>query len=215
MDKIDFELSLKNIPTTNKRDYFVHLTQQTENFIRRMRWKAFFFLQNKEQLYEQENYGFKSLKTAPIIKDLLSFENDLLDIIKGLTFYKFKNCFQKNLDIIVKDINKSEDLYVKSDKTANFYKLSPRNYDKLVTNSLTSSYKKINTDNFNQIDKINSISKSITDKLKISDRVSKLQPKEAYILLKDHKPDFRSKPSTRIINPTRPEIGRISKNILE
>lgn len=80
-------------------------------------------------------------KQAPIIKDLLGFENDLLDIINGLT-YKFKNTLKKNLDIIVKDINKSEDIYVKSDKTANLYKLSPKNYDKLVKNSLTSSYNK-------------------------------------------------------------------------
>lgn len=65
------------------------------------------------------------------------------------------------------------------------------------------------------IDKINCFSKSITDKLCISDHVSKLQAKEAYILLKGHKPDFRTNPSIRLINPTRPEIGRISKTILE
>ena len=33
--------------------------------------------------------------------------------------------------------------------------------------------------------------------------------------LKDHKSEFATNPSVRVINPTKPEIGRISKKILE
>ena len=36
-----------------------------------------------------------------------------------------------------------------------------------------------------------------------------------FFTLKDHKSDFTANPSVRIINPTKPEIGRISKKILE
>ena len=39
--------------------------------------------------------------------------------------------------------------------------------------------------------------------------------KKAYITLKDHKPNFRTKPSCRLINPAKSEIGLISKQILE
>lgn len=72
---------------------------------------------------------------------------------------------------------------------------------------------KIDTTTSNLINKINRDIKYITNKLGISECADKLQAKEAYILLKDHKPDFRAKSSTHLINPTR--VGRISKTILE
>lgn len=49
-------------------------------------------------------YGFKSLKTAPLIDLLYGFENDLLGIINGIYFHKNKNNFQRRLDYIVKEI---------------------------------------------------------------------------------------------------------------
>ena len=39
--------------------------------------------------------------------------------------------------------------------------------------------------------------------------------KEAFITLKDHKPNFQDHPSCRLINPSKPEIGVISKHILD
>ena len=41
------------------------------------------------------------------------------------------------------------------------------------------------------------------------------QPNMPFITLKDHKPNFRNNPTCRLINPTKPEIGKISKQILE
>ena len=40
-------------------------------------------------------------------------------------------------------------------------------------------------------------------------------PRNAFVTLKDHKPDFQTKPSVRLINPTKPEIGRIAMQILD
>lgn len=85
----------------------------------------------------------------------------------------------------------------------------------MIKKELTRNYKKVNTDNYNYVNIINSSDKKITDKLKISDRLPKLSTREAYILLKDHKRDFLNKLPTRIINPTKSEIGRISKTALE
>ena len=39
--------------------------------------------------------------------------------------------------------------------------------------------------------------------------------KDAFITLKDHKPDFINNPTGRLINPTKSEIGIISKHILD
>ena len=39
-------------------------------------------------------------------------------------------------------------------------------------------------------------------------------PVPAYVTLKDHKPNFNNNPSCRLINPSKIEIGKISKQIL-
>lgn len=94
MEKINYGISLKNIPKTNKWDYFAKLVLQTEDLIRRMQWRAHFFLLDQEESYKYENYGFKNLKTTPLIKALAGFEIDLLEIINGLNFHKSKKLLQ-------------------------------------------------------------------------------------------------------------------------
>ena len=39
--------------------------------------------------------------------------------------------------------------------------------------------------------------------------------KEAFITLKDHKDNFANRPTCRLINPSKTEVGRISKRLLE
>ena len=55
----------------------------------------------------------------------------------------------------------------------------------------------------------------ITDKLNISDRVEQIALKEAYITVKDHKPQFPNDIKCRLINPTKTNIGCISKKLLD
>ena len=51
-------------------------------------------------------------------------------------------------------------------------------------------------------------------KLGIDDRVDATADKDAFITLKDHKPNFANKPTCRLINPTKSEIGKVSKKTL-
>ena len=46
-------------------------------------------------------------------------------------------------------------------------------------------------------------------------RVDTTASKNVFITLKDHKPNFANKPTWRLINPTKYEIGKISKEILD
>ena len=55
----------------------------------------------------------------------------------------------------------------------------------------------------------------IASKLKIDDCVQKLVENEACVTSKDHKGVFPDKISYRLINPSKTDIGRISKQILE
>ena len=78
--------------------------------------------------------------------------------------------------------------------------------------NITKSYKKAHNDT---AQKIQQEDKKITVKLGIDDRVDITAKKEAFITLKDHKPNFANKPTCTLINPTKSEIGKISKQILD
>ena len=57
--------------------------------------------------------------------------------------------------------------------------------------------------------------RDIATKLGIDDRMETTARKDAFITLKDHKPTFANKPTCRLINPTKSEIGKVSKKILD
>ena len=46
-------------------------------------------------------------------------------------------------------------------------------------------------------------------------RIQQLQETEAFISVKDHEEGFPNSPSFRLINPSKSEIGKISKHILD
>lgn len=121
MDKIDFGISLKTIPIPDKREYLQNLVTKTEDLIRRMRWRAYFFLSDwiKHKISKTiDAYEF-NLKTAPFIDQLKKFKMDLFDIIKNISFHNHKNNFQKHLDTAITEIKQSKQIFVKSDKTTN------------------------------------------------------------------------------------------------
>ena len=78
--------------------------------------------------------------------------------------------------------------------------------------NVTKTYKKCNT---NKSNSINFKAKQIASKLKIDDRVQKLDENEAYVTIKDHKEGLPDKISCRLINPSKTDIGKISKQILD
>ena len=51
--------------------------------------------------------------------------------------------------------------------------------------------------------------------LAIGDRMFKTTARESFIILKDHKEDFETNPKVRLIYPTKPDIGKPAKKILE
>ena len=55
--------------------------------------------------------------------------------------------------------------------------------------------------------------KKIAHKLEIDDRVEKIQETEAFLTIKDHKEGFPHMLSFRLINPSKSDIGKISKSV--
>ena len=71
--------------------------------------------------------------------------------------------------------------------------------------------KGIKKSNDEAVSKITAGDKTIAERLDLSDRIDTTAKRESFITLKDHKPNFRNKPTCRLINPCKPELGRVSK----
>ena len=158
------------------------------------------------------NFGFKSPRTPPGQWLLKPFESAMYQMITDIKFKDRPNTFQQKLKEDVRRIRSSEKLLIPADKSTNLYEVGIEQYNKLLTDNVTKTYKKSPT---NEKARIDSDAKNITDSLGLSDRVQQLAEKEAFINLKDHKPNFKNNPSCRLINPAKSEIGHISKSYLE
>ena len=214
MEKKNFGYSLKNIPIPNKDSFVKSLICKTHDFIKRLRWKAIFYVQTSEDpAPKKETYGFNSEKSPPQIPELLPFENDLYELIKSIVYKdRQRNRFQSQLQHDVKEIQASPELYVPADKTTNIYKVSKEAYTKLLTENITSSYKKTTADIKRDIDLE---AKKIACNLKIGDRAECFAERNAFITIKDHKENFPNTIKCRLLNPAKSDIGRISKRMLE
>ena len=90
--------------------------------------------------------------------------------------------------------------------------ISSNSYNKLTTENVTKTYKKAGDE---LVGKLDAQSATIAQRLNVDDSIEKLAKTEAFITLKDHKTTFHDHPTCRLINPTKSEIGVISKQILD
>ena len=214
--KSDFSYSLKNIPIPSNTEYLKGVITATEKFLQNLRWKVIHLLKDDSKpKKEQINYyGFKTPHNAKSVPLLESFEADMTHLVSNLEFHNNDKAtpFQSKLSSDIKKINKSKNLFIKADKSSNVYEVDVETYKKLITENITANYKKANE---NIQTEINENAKSITEKLKISDRVEIPPIKDCFVTLKDHKPEFPAIVKCRLINPAKSNIGRISKEILD
>jgi len=212
MEKFHINYSTNNIPLPSRSDYLQRLIEKTEHFLRRMRWKAHFFLNTDTASTSKETYGFRSTKNPPPVEELKEFEEDMLKMIQSVKFKNLNTPFLGKLKEDTDNIKKEPKLLIPADKTTNFYKLEPATYKNLLEKEINKSYKKAPSETTQSVHKKN---KEIATKLDLDDRMDTTANKQAFITLKDHKPNFANKPTCRLINPTKPEIGKISKKILD
>ena len=78
--------------------------------------------------------------------------------------------------------------------------------------NITKTYKKVSPDMMNSIELE---AKAIATKLHLDDRTNTTAKREAFISLKDHKPNFINNPTCRLINQAKSEMGKISKQLLD
>ena len=210
--------SLKNIPVPSTHQYKRHLIEKVESVTRRMRWRAFFFLRGDDVGEEMNGDDddlapcFRSKKCPPQVRELIGFEEDLVRMIENIEFRRVSDPFQNTLRKDVERIKNTNEIFVRADKTRNLYSMPKTYYAKLRHDNVTKNYKS-GPDHI--YDTINAEAKKIARELKIDDRMDVLAKTEAFLTLKDHKDNFENALPCRLINPAKPEMGIISKRILD
>ena len=142
MEKFNINYSKKNIPTASTAQHKLMLTSKIAKVINRMRWKDLKFLGKLDSNSNQnETYGFKSLKCAPVVEEMGQFENDLLLLIKNFEFKNVHNDFQMRLRDDIKEIKASNQMLVLADKSRHINKMEKDEYKKLLQDTITKTYK--------------------------------------------------------------------------
>ena len=212
---VPLQYSLKNIPIPRNDVYMKALIEKVESLIKRMRWRAHFFLRGSdsgEADAERTRPKLNSRKCPPQVEELAPFESDMLRLIESIEFRRVTDHFQDTLENDMREIKSSSEIIVRADKTRNLYKMSVDQYDKLLHENVTKHYKFAPARLY---DDINVEAQRIARRLQIADRMDVLAKNEAFLTLKDHKENFTSHLPCRLINPCKSEMGIISKRILE
>ena len=103
-------------------------------------------------------------------------------------------------------------MFIFADKTNKIFEMKPQGHKKLIMENITKTYQEAP----DKLEKsINMKAKNIAKSYKLAERIDHLPRSEMFITLKDHKDNFYNKPSCRLINPTKNELGKISKKIIK
>ena len=173
--------SLKHIPLPKENTFLKRLINQTEAFLKRLRWRVVYFdKSDEENLKFEEKFGLKTAKTPPPHADLALFENDIYKLIRDVQFKNVNNVFQHQLQKDVKDIRNSKNVIVRADKTMNLYHVDKNSYNKLLADSITKDYKKAPSDAKNKIDQK---TKVIANDLTVCDRMEGYTTSNCFITL--------------------------------
>ena len=93
-ERFELDYSMKNISLPSQKEYILGLIYSVETVVKNLRWRAHFFI-NPQEKASKNKYGFKSLKAAPNLKELQSFEDSLFNMVKDVKFKKIFKCNSK------------------------------------------------------------------------------------------------------------------------
>lgn len=217
MEKKIPTFSQKCIPIPTKYSYEKKLCGKAEEFLRRLRWKLF-VVKNPDSVPDYENFGFNTLNSPPLDRDLTAFEDDFLAMIGNVKYKPVRNQFQDKLKDEIREIKNLDKITVFADKTKNQYRVTVAEYEKKVVNTITDVYRSVKPE---VLEKVNKESAKLARTFKttkdqtLADRIDRSTQNSSFVSFKDHKRGFPGRVETRLINPSKNNLGQISKNILD
>ena len=211
MNVVNFGHSTKDVPIPSNKIHSTMMISSMEKYNVTQRWAVLNHLK-PFKTSGKDKHGFKSNNNPPVVPELTAFEADFFQLVKNVKYRKYTNKHQEKLKAEVVTIKNENNLIVAADKTSNHYIVNPSDHEKMVKKEVTKDYKKANKSTVKKVDKAH---QKIVKKLEINDRVFETTKREAYVTLKDHKENFHNDPKCRLINPMKPDIGRVSHNVLK
>ena len=112
----------------------------------------------------------------------------------------------------MKNIKKNPKLLISADKTNNLFELTTEEYNKLLFENISKTYKRTT------ISAINAIStevKAIAKDLNLDERIELYSQNQSFITLTDQKKNFQKNLKCRLINPVKSELGTVSKHYID
>ena len=154
----------------------------------------------------------KSSKCPWQLKELIQFVDDLVDLVENSESCKVRNDFEMKSQEDLRKVRSSKKTLTFAEKTSNLYRLEKEEYYRLLQNALTTTDKKSNKETARRIscEEI-----KYAKEVNILNKVELIGTANCFITLEDHKTNFLNHPTTRLINPAKNEIERISKQILD
>ena len=218
LNKIELDFSQKDIPIPGNFEYQKKLTHSVERILKKLGW-AIHFILNPDDTPKKNTYGFKSHATPPAeaIKVLEPLSKDLTHLVRTLEYRNHKNNdHQSKLRRFLQSMKESNKIMVPADKNKGYFQISTDDYQTLIRNNITATYQRAS---FDEVTESNTEAMKLAEELEISDRIQVHSENQAFITLKDHKKNFRARETTRkpcrLINPAKPDIGKLSKKILQ
>ena len=145
------------------------LLTEVEIIIRRMRWKAYFFLHLATDPSPRQTYAFKTRKCPPQVEELKPFENDLFKRVENARFRRINDQFLNTFKNGINNIKTSNKVVIPADKTRNMYKMDKDVYTiNFWVKILQKSYKKADEQHLWEI---NSEWRQISTELNTADRM--------------------------------------------
>ena len=133
-------------------------------------------------------------------------------MVKSLKLRDVKDSLQRELNEGIRQIRSSPTVYVFAEKANNIYKLSKDHRQNLLHDNVTKTYQKAPP----KLEASISLeAKSISTKLKISNRIEHIARTPVFMTLKDHKDNFRSNPTCHLINPSENKLRKVSKQLVK
>ena len=83
--------------------------------------------------------------------DLIAFADDLVKLVRNVTFKPISNNSQDEMKADIDSIKRSQNIYIFADETNNLNETDVKNYNKLLINNISKTYKKSDSVIFNKI----------------------------------------------------------------
>ena len=160
---------------------------------------------------KQQYYGFKSENSPPVIKELIRFEEELYKLSRNIKFRKiYNNKLQDLIRQSIRNIKASKNVIVPADKSHLMYQIPIPVYRKLLSNAVTDTYK---ISSQKKVATVNKDTLYLLEKCEpgLESRVEVFTQAEAVVTIKDQKSSFPSQIEVRLINPAKPQLGKITK----